>query len=185
MLEIRFHGRGGQGAKTAAMMLAEAAYEDGKYVQAFPEYGAAREGAPVQIYVRISEIPIRIHYNIKKPDIVVVLDDSLLKSVNVCDGLKNILLINSTAKCLDIRKKYNFQGDIYVIDATKIALIEINMNKPNTAMLGAVARLSDLKVEIIEKYIWKYFENKLEKDLIMKNVNAMRVAYEQVKECRI
>src|SRR3989338_11620921 len=97
MLEIRFHGRGGQGAKTAAMMLAEAAHEEGKYVQAFPEYGAAREGAPIQVFVRISDKPIRMYFNIKEPDIVVVLDDSLLKSVNVCSGLKNSLIVNSKA----------------------------------------------------------------------------------------
>ena len=126
-----------------------------------------------------------MYFNIKEPDIVVVLDDSLLKSVNVCSGLKNSLIVNSIGGCLDVRKKYGFNKDVYVIDATKIALEEINMNKSNTAMLGAVAKLAGLKLITLEKYIEKYFITKLGKDLVRRNINAMRRAYESLGECKL
>ena len=142
IFEIRFHGRGGQGAKTAAALLAEAAIEAGKYVQSFPEYGAERQGAPVKAYTRISDKPIYLHSGVTNPNVVVVFDQTLLKSIPVTEGLddKGLLIINTNQKIDEIKKIVNFKGKIIIIDAVKIALEELGRAVTNTAMLGAVEK---------------------------------------------
>lgn len=125
MIEIRWHGRGGQGAKTASLLLADAAFNTGKYIQGFPEYGPERMGAPITAYNRISDTPITIHSNIYEPDYVVVVDDTLLDSVNVTAGLKEsgAVVINTTRNPEEIKSKIKgYKGEVYTIDARKISL---------------------------------------------------------------
>ena len=125
LIEIRWHGRGGQGAKTASLLLADAAFNTGKYIQGFPEYGPERMGAPITAYNRISNEPIRIHSNIYEPDYVVVVDDTLLESVDVTAGLKEsgAIVINTTKGKEEIEKLLpNYKGSIYTIDARKISI---------------------------------------------------------------
>ena len=125
LIEIRWHGRGGQGAKTASLLLADAAFNTGKYIQGFPEYGPERMGAPITAYNRISDAPIMIHSNIYEPDYVVVVDDTLLEAVDVTSGLKTTgAIIINTTKDNDYLKKAlgNYSGDIYKIDARKVSM---------------------------------------------------------------
>lgn len=125
MIEIRWHGRGGQGAKTASLLLADAAFNTGKYIQGFPEYGPERMGAPITAYNRISDEPITIHSNIYEPDFVVVVDDTLLDAVDVTAGLKETgaIVINTTKPAEEVKAKLkNYKGGVYVVDARKISL---------------------------------------------------------------
>ena len=145
LLEIRWHGRGGQGAKTAAAMVAEVAIDAGKYAQAAPEYGAEREGAPIRAYTRISDRPIRVHDAIYYPDIVMVLDDTLLVSQSVGSGLSEdgILMVNTSKSPAEVRKLLGLKGGkVYTIDATTIALEEIKRPIPNTVMTGALCKVT-------------------------------------------
>lgn len=147
MVEIRWHGRGGQGAKTAALLLADAAFNTGKYVQGFPEYGPERMGAPITAYNRISEERCTIHSNIYEPDFVVVVDSTLLVAVDVTKGLKKegAIIINSGKDPEEIREKLNgYEGRIYTIDASRISEATIGRNMPNTPMLGAVVKVSGI-----------------------------------------
>ena len=124
IIEIRWHGRGGQGAKTASLLLADAAFNTGKYIQGFPEYGPERMGAPITAYNRISSSPIRIHSNIYEPDYVVVVDDSLLESVPVTDGLKETgaIVINTTKDATYLKSVlHGYKGKVYTVDAKKIS----------------------------------------------------------------
>src|SRR5699024_10481851 len=137
MIEIRWHGRGGQGAKTASLLLADTAFNTGKYIQGFPEYGPERMGAPLTAYNRISDTPIRIHSNIYYPDYVVVVDDTLLESVDVTAGLKETgAIVINTTKSEDYLRKVlkGYKGDIYTIDARKISEEALGKYFPNTPM---------------------------------------------------
>jgi pyruvate ferredoxin oxidoreductase gamma subunit len=150
IIEIRWHGRGGQGAKTASLLLAEAAFNTGKYVQGFPEYGPERMGAPITAYNRVSDLPIKIHSNIYKPDYVVVVDETLISSVKVTNGLKEsgAVVINTSKKPEEIGSYFDdFKGDIYTIDARKISEEELGRNFPNTPMLGAIVKISGVMQE--------------------------------------
>ncbi len=145
--EIRWHGRGGQGAKTAALLLADAAFDSGKYVQGFPEYGPERMGAPITAYTRISTEKIRIHSNIYEPDYVVVVDETLIDVVDVTKGLKpgGAVLINTVRSGAEMKKKLkNKECEIYTIDAQKISTETMGKNFPNTPMLGAVVKASGI-----------------------------------------
>jgi pyruvate ferredoxin oxidoreductase gamma subunit len=150
MIEIRWHGRGGQGAKTAALLLADAAFETGLYVQGFPEYGPERMGAPITAYNRLSTTPIRVHSNIYEPDMVVVVDETLLKTVDVTAGLKKggKLLVNSNSDPKEVLAAFpEVDAEIYVIDAIDISIRTIGRNIPNTPLLSAVVRLTDVMKE--------------------------------------
>jgi pyruvate ferredoxin oxidoreductase gamma subunit len=154
VVEIRWHGRGGQGAKTASLLLAEAAFNTGKYVQGFPEYGPERMGAPITAYNRISDEKITVHSNIYNPQFVVVVDDSLLHDVDVTNGLAEdgAIIINTTKTPEQIKpllKGYN--GRIYTIDARKISMECLGRYFPNTPMLGAVVVVS--KIMPVEEFI--------------------------------
>ena len=188
MIEIRWHGRGGQGAKTASLLLADVAFNTGKYIQGFPEYGPERMGAPITAYNRIDSDPIRIHSNIYEPDYVVVVDDTLLGSVDVTKGLKKdgALLINTDIATSDIKKRLNnYTGKIYTINASKIALETIGANFPNTALLAAVIRITNLmSKEELTNNMLDSFKHKFVKkpDVIEPNMNAVIRAYDEVKE---
>ena len=146
MIEIRFHGRGGQGSVTSAELLALAAIGEGKYAQAFPSFGPERRGAPVVPFCRISEQPIRIRANIYEPDIVVVLDPTLLKIVNVAAGLKSSGIVVTTSKDSPemVREILGIKNRIAVVDAIKIAMEVLGLPITNTAMLGSLIRAADL-----------------------------------------
>ena len=147
LIEIRWHGRGGQGAKTASLLLADAAFNTGKYIQGFPEYGPERMGAPITAYNRISDNPITIHSNIYEPDYVVVVDDTLLESVNVTAGLKETgAIVINTTKSEDYLKNVlkDYKGAIYTIDARKISMEALGKYFPNTPMLAAIVKVSGI-----------------------------------------
>lgn len=146
-LEIRWHGRGGQGAKTAALLLADVAFKTGAYVQGFPEYGPERMGAPITAYNRISKGEIRVHSNIYTPDLVVVVDETLLLSVDVTAGLKEegAIIVNTSKSAEEILPMLNgFEGRVYTIDARKISVKALGKNFPNSPMLAAAVAVSDV-----------------------------------------
>ena len=150
LIEIRWHGRGGQGAKTASLLLADAAINTGKYIQGFPEYGPERMGAPITAYNRISNTPITIHSNIYEPDYVVVVDDTLLETVDVAAGLKSTgaIVINTTRDndyLKNVLKNYN--GEIYKIDARQISIDALGKYFPNTPMLAAIVKVSKIMTD--------------------------------------
>ncbi|MCM8757277.1 MAG: 2-oxoacid:acceptor oxidoreductase family protein [Candidatus Omnitrophica bacterium] len=185
-LEIRWHGRGGQGAKTAALLFGEAATATGKFIQAFPEYGPERMGAPVQSFNRISEQPIRTHAAVLEPDVVIVLDVSLIDQVDVTAGLseQGILLVNTAHDPDQIREKINFPGRICTVDASRIAIETIGSNIPNTPMMGALVRakpilsLEDL-LEDTRKKLQVKFRHRPE--IIEGNLKAIERAYQEMK----
>ena len=145
LIEIRWHGRGGQGAKTASLLLADAAFNTGKYIQGFPEYGPERMGAPITAYNRISNSPITIHSAIYEPNYVVVVDDPLLDTVDVTAGLKEdgAIVINTTNDAETLKKKLNgYKGGIYTIDARSISIDALGKYFPNTPMLAAIVKVS-------------------------------------------
>ena len=145
LIEIRWHGRGGQGAKTACLLLADAAFNTGKYIQGFPEYGPERMGAPITSYNRISNSPITIHSAIYEPNYVVVVDDTLLDTVDVTAGLKEdgAIVINTTNDAETLKKKLNgYKGGIYTIDARSISIDALGKYFPNTPMLAAIVKVS-------------------------------------------
>lgn len=154
MIEIRWHGRGGQGAKTACLLLADAAFASGKHVQGFPEYGPERMGAPITAYNRISDTPCTIHSNIYQPDFVVVVDDSLLSTVAVTAGLnpEGAIVINSALSPEQIRPRLgDYTGKVYTIDARKISEEHLGGYFPNTPMLAAIVKVSRVLEE--ERFI--------------------------------
>ncbi|MBR9677323.1 pyruvate synthase [Candidatus Woesearchaeota archaeon] len=185
LFEIRFHGRGGQGAKSAAAILATTALETGKQIQSFPEYGAERQGAPVKAYTRISDKPIFIHTGVTQPDLVVVLDETLLKNIPVAQGLndKGILIANTDKSAQEVQTLTKFSGKIITLDATKIALDTVGKNIPNTPMLGAIAKVTGLvSVQALKENVKHKFERKLSTELVNKNLEAVQIAADKVKK---
>ncbi|UCF78969.1 MAG: 2-oxoacid:acceptor oxidoreductase family protein [Candidatus Eiseniibacteriota bacterium] len=185
VLAIRWHGRGGQGAKMASFLLAECALEEGKWSQGFPDYGPERSGAPVRGFNRISDHRIDIHSPITDPDIVIVLDDTLIGKVDVCGGLKEngICIVNTQCDPATMRSRLKLNGRrLFTVDATTIALDEIGRPIPNTAMFGALAKASGvLKLETIVREIQKRFKKKFGVEVAEQNVKAVRRAYSEVK----
>ena len=188
MIEIRWHGRGGQGAKTASLLLADAAFNTGKYIQGFPEYGPERMGAPITAYNRISSSPITIHTNIYEPDYVVVFDDTLLESVNVTGGLKKDggIIINTT-KDIEYLKKVlkGYEGSIYTIDARKVSLEALGKYFPNTPMLAAIVKVSGVMTEqAFLEDMQGSFKHKFAKkpEVIEGNMKALELALKEVKK---
>lgn len=144
-VEIRWHGRGGQGAKSASVVLAEVLFENGKFAQAFPEYGAERQGAPMRAYNRVSGSPIRSRCGVQNPDIVVVVDPTMTENADFCDGCMDdaTYLINTSEAPESLRKRLNIspKAKIFTVDATKITLEELGQNRPNAPLLGAMSRI--------------------------------------------
>lgn len=188
LIEIRWHGRGGQGAKTASLLLADAAFNTGKYIQGFPEYGPERMGAPITAYNRISTSPITIHSNIYEPDYVVVVDDSLLETVDVTSGLKKTgaIVINTTKDNEEIKKLLNgYSGSIYKIDARKISIETLGKYFPNTPMLASIVKVSNIMSD--EEFLsdmMQSFKHKFAKkpEVIDGNMKALELALKQVEE---
>ncbi len=188
LIEIRWHGRGGQGAKTASLLLADAAFNTGKYIQGFPEYGPERMGAPITAYNRISTSPIRIHSNIYEPDYVVVVDDTLLESVPVTDGLKDSgAIVVNTSRGEDFLKEKlsNYSGDIYYIDARKVSMETLGKYFPNTPMLAAIVKVSNVMSD--EEFLRDMegsFKHKFAKkpEVIEGNKKAIAMALQEVKK---
>ena len=188
MIEIRWHGRGGQGAKTASLLLADAAFNTGKYIQGFPEYGPERMGAPLTAYNRISDTPIRIHSNIYYPDYVVVVDDTLLESVDVTSGLKETgAIVINTTKSKDYLEKAlkGYNGDIYTIDARKISEEALGKYFPNTPMLAAIIKVAKIMTdEELLADMEGSFKHKFAKkpEVIDGNMKALEMALKEVKK---
>ena len=185
LTEIRWHGRGGQGAVTAAKMVAELALGQKKYFQAFPEYGPERSGAPIVAYTRVSDAPIQIYAGIEHPQIVVVLDPSLLGIVDVTRGAPAdaIVLVNSEMTPAELRKHYHLEGfHYYTIAATRIAVETIKRPIPNTPMVGALTRLTGLFAndEVVE-FQRVDFSKKFPPKVVEGNINAITRSYEEVK----
>lgn len=180
--EVRWHGRGGQGSWTASEVLARTAIYEGKYIQSFPEFGPERMGAPVTAFTRISNQPIRIHCAVYDPDIVVVLDPTLLKTVPITSGIKEdgVIIINSIDDPGTVRKILKTEkGKLWTIPATQIALRILGMPITNTAMLGSVARATNLvKLDSIEVTLKERFRP----DLAEKNFAVIKEAYNEAKE---
>ena len=188
LIEIRWHGRGGQGAKTASLLLADAAFNTGKYIQGFPEYGPERMGAPITAYNRISDEPITIHSNIYEPDYVVVVDDTLLESVDVTAGLKETgaIIINTTKDEEYLREALKgYSGEIYKIDARKVSMETLGKYFPNTPMLAAVVKVSKIMSDeaFLEDMIGS-FKHKFAKkpEVIEGNMKALEMALNEVKK---
>lgn len=188
LVEIRWHGRGGQGAKTASLLLADAAFNTGKYIQGFPEYGPERMGAPITAYNRISNKPITIHSNIYYPDFVVVVDDTLLESVDVTSGLKEDggIIINTTKSSEEIKELLkNYKGNIYTLDAKRISIEALGKYFPNIPMLAGIVKISNIMTdEQLIKDMEGSFKHKFAKkpEVIEGNMNALKIALNEVKK---
>ncbi len=187
-LEIRWHGRGGQGAKTAALLLADVAFKTGAYVQGFPEYGPERMGAPITAYNRISSEEIRVHSNIYTPDLVVVVDETLLRSVDVTAGLKEdgAIIINTPDSREDVLPLLNgYKGRVYTVDARKISVETLGKNFPNSPMLAAAVAVSAVmdKAAFIREMRSSY-EHKFSKkpEVIEGNMRALTMTFEALED---
>ncbi len=188
IVEIRWHGRGGQGAKTASLLLADAAFNTGKFVQGFPEYGPERMGAPMTAYNRISDERCTVHSNIYEPNYVVVVDSTLLSAVDVTKGLKEdgAIIVNTNKKPDEIRDKLNgYKGRVCTIDAGVIAEETIGRNIPNTPMLAAVVKVSNIIPEDtfladMEESLKHKFATKPQ--VIDGNMKALKRAMQEVAE---
>jgi len=183
MIEIRWHGRGGQGTKTAALLLADAAFDAGLYVQGFPEYGPERMGAPITAYTRIDGEPIRVHSGIYEPDMVVVVDETLISTVDVRSGMKEggRIIVNSNRKPALIATEFEgFDGEIYAVDAAEISLRNLGKNLPNTPLLSVAAKLTGVIDEkgffmvMEEAFRGKFSANP---KVVEGNMNALREAW--------
>lgn len=187
VVEIRWHGRGGQGAKTASLLLADAAFNTGKYIQGFPEYGPERMGAPITAYNRISDDRLTIHSNIYEPDYVVVIDDTLLTAVDVTAGLKEIgaLIINTTKTPEEVKKLIKgYKGKVCTIDARTISIETLGKYFPNTPMLGAVVKVSNIMdEEVFLKDMVDSFEHKFAKkpEVVEGNIKALERSMQEVQ----
>ncbi|HEX5642131.1 MAG TPA: 2-oxoacid:acceptor oxidoreductase family protein [Thermoleophilia bacterium] len=185
LTEIRWHGRGGQGAVTAAKMVAELALGEGKYFQAFPEYGPERSGAPIVAFTRVSDAPIQVYSGIEHPQIVVVLDSSLLKIVDVTKGAPDdaVVLVNSERSPAQLRKDSGLVGNrLFTIAATRIAVETIKRPIPNTPMVGALTRITGLfDIDDVVTFLREDFGKKFPPKVVEGNIAAITRSYEEVQ----
>lgn len=183
--EIVWHGRGGQGAKTAATLLAEVALTEGKFGQGFPEYGPERMGAPMRGYTRISSEPITLHCAVQNPNIIVVLDETLIGNVDICGHMPDdgIVIVNTKLSAADMRKKLGVsKGKVFTVDATGIAIDTIKRPIPNTPMLGALVKTAGvIELETVRADMRHKFEKKFSEEVIQGNLDAIDRAYKEVK----
>ncbi len=186
LTEIRWHGRGGQGVVTAGKLLAETAMGAGQYFQAFPDYGPERMGAPIRAFTRLSSKPITIHSQIEYPDVVLVLDPTLLGTVAVAEGLKEdgTLLINTSMSPAEVREATGFHtGKAFTVDASHIAIEEMGREITNTPMLGAFARATGIfDVDDLGEQLRAWFGKKITAEAVEANVRALRRAAQEVKQ---
>jgi pyruvate ferredoxin oxidoreductase gamma subunit len=181
ILEIRIHGRGGQGAKTASQFIVEAALEQGKYIKAFPEYGPERRGAPLVAYARISDKPIHTYAPITKPDIVLVIDNTLIGIMDVTEGLDSngILIVNTHETPAEIKQKTGFKGKISTLDATKISIEMLGKNLPNIPMLGALVKSTNIiSIESLKNKIKEKFSKRIGEEKTEKTIQSLVEGYE-------
>ncbi len=188
IFEITWYGRGGLGAKTGAILLADAAITANKFVQAFPEYGPERQGAPMKVYNRISDDPVRIHTAITNPDFIIVIDPSLLENIDFEEELKDggTILINTDKTPEEIKTKMKLgskDAKIYTIDATGISIKFLGKNIPNIPILGAFSEITKM-IEIgeIKKHLHEKLITKYGQDIIDENIQALETAYSEVKQ---
>jgi len=181
MKEIRWHGRGGQGAKTASQLLADINLQEGKFVQSFPEYGPERSGAPIRAYNRVSDEKIRVHSGVDQPDVVAVVDPTLLEAANPTDGLDEdkILLVNTKMSPEEVRSKTGFSGEIMTVDASSIAK-EAGSGYANIPTLGALVGALGTEYEIAEKEVRKALSKKLPEEIVDMNMEAFEVGYKKL-----
>jgi len=186
-LEIRWHGRGGQGTVTAAKVFADACLSGGRYVQAFPEYGPERSGAPLRAYNRVSSKELRMHCPVLKPNIVAIVDATLLDGIDVTEGAPDdaIFIVNSAKDPKELREKLKAKPTqrVFTVDATKIAIENIGRPLPNSPMVGVLAKVSgivslDAMIEDVKKSFGKKFSQKI----IDGNLEAVKRGYEEVRE---
>ena len=187
LTEIRWHGRGGQGAKTAAQFLAEAAMDAGSFIQAFPEYGPERAGAPLRAYNRISQNPLRMHCPVLNPQVVAVVDASLLDAINVAEGAQDdaVFVVNTAKAPKDVREKLKARSSqkVFTVDATKIAIETIGRPMPNSSMLGAVNKATDIvSMDVLLEDVKNSFGKKFAQKIIDGNLNAVKRGYEEVHQ---
>ncbi len=184
-VEIRWHGRAGQGVITAAKMLAEALMEAGKHIQAFPEYGPERSGAPMKAFNRISERPIHIHSGVLFPDVVAVVDPTLIGIKDLVEGIKEdtVFIINSPDESEKIKKRMKVNSNpVYTVDATRIALECFGKNIPNTPLLGAVVKVTGLvSISDINEQLRKTLSKKFSEKIVESNIKALIRGAEEVK----
>jgi len=181
MIEVRWHGRGGQGAVTSVELLAVAAISKGKYAQGFPSFGPERRGAPIAAFSRFDEKQIKVRSGIYEPDVVIVLDSSLIGLVNVTDGLKpgGMLIVNTPKTPEEVKREINFSGTVATVDGTGIARKEMGVPIANTTMIGALIKmmrmieLSDMNDAINHRF----------GRIAQKNLAAMQRAYDEIKSC--
>ena len=183
MIEIRWHGRGGQGAKTAALLLADVAFEAGLYVQGFPEYGPERMGAPITAYNRLDEAPIRIHSNIYEPDMVVIVDETLISAVEVTKGLKpgGRIIVNTNRKPEVVAAQFGaIDAEVYAVDAADISMRTLGKNLPNTPLLSVACKLTgiigeaDFYLAVESAFSEKFGDNP---KIVTGNMSAVREAW--------
>ncbi|MGC8721249.1 MAG: 2-oxoacid:acceptor oxidoreductase family protein [Caldisericaceae bacterium] len=183
--EIRMHGRAGQGAKSASQMLAEAAFKQGKWIQAFPEYGSERRGAPTVSYTRISDKTLRTHEPIVNPDVVLVFDLGLARTIPVTAGLDEtvgILIVNTNQNPEEMRKITGFKGKIFTVDATGISLDLMKIDAPNVPMLGTLVKATEIvTLEALSDVIRDHFLEKIGKEKVDKNIEGLKRGYEEAK----
>jgi pyruvate ferredoxin oxidoreductase gamma subunit len=183
MVEIRIHGRGGQGAKSASQLIVEAAMDQGKQVQAFPEYGPERTGAPMVTYSRISDKPITTYQPILRPDIVMVIDATLTDQVDVAKGLgtDGVLIVNSKKSASEMREETGFGGKTFTVDATGISIRNVGRNLPNTPMLGALIKVTGvISLDSLIQKVENMFLRKIGREKTRANIDAIKEAYEKV-----
>lgn len=190
MIEIRWHGRGGQGAKTAAQLVARVALEEGRFSQGFPEYGPERMGAPIRGFTRVSDAAIRLHCAIERPDVVVVLDDTLIGLPALTEGVDpgTVFVVNTTLAPRAMREKLGRPeggvpgGKVYCVDATKISIDELGRPMPNTPMVGALVKATGcISIEALKKDVEKKFLGKFGEQIVRGNLRAIQRAYEEVQ----
>jgi len=186
LIEIRWHGRGGQGVVTAGKLLAETALGSGLYFQAFPDYGPERMGAPIRAFTRLSPHPITIHAQIEQPDVVLVLDPTLLSTVAVTEGLKDggTLVVNTAMSPAEVRQATGFHtGQAFTVDASHIAIEEMGRDITNTPMLGAFARATGIfDMEALAGQLRAWFGKKISASAVEANVRAMRRAAQELQQ---
>jgi len=183
-IEIRWHGRGGQGAVTASKLLAQTALIEDKYFQGMPDYGAERMGAPIKAFTRISIEPIKLYCQVTEPDVVVVLDPTLLDVIDVTEGLKpdGALIINTAKSPEEVRAITGYKGKTYTVDATGIAMKMLGRNLPNTPMLGAVIRTSNIVTkENLIQMLRKTLGATMKEKVVEGNVSALEQAFNDVQ----
>ena len=187
MIEIRWHGRGGQGTVTAAKVLADACLSGGRYVQAFPEYGPERAGAPLRAYNRVSDKELRLYCPVINPKIVSIVDATIIDAMDVTDGALDdaLFVVNTTKEPAEIRKllKAKYTQKVFTVDATSIAMTEIGRPLPNSPMLGAVVKITELVTlpHLIEE-VRKSFGKKFAEKIINGNLKAVERGYKEVRE---